>query len=86
MIGVINQRRPGSACSGKSSLSRKASECKSLRRCRHCERGEGVGNNPKLEKSASTSGFGTYTRINIVAINWQYLHTVYLFRERAKSI
>ena len=24
--------------------------------------------------------------INIVAIIWQYLHTVYLFRERAKPI
>ena len=54
MFGLINQRRPGSACSRKSSLirvytnclsiatftclSRKASECKSLRRFRLCER------------------------------------------------
>ena len=49
MIGLINQRRPGSACSRKSSLIRfytncstsqhlHASECKSLRGCRHYER------------------------------------------------
>ena len=54
LFEMIGQRRPGSACSRKSSLtrvyknclsiatctslSRKASECKSLRRCRHCER------------------------------------------------
>ena len=70
LFEMIGQRKPRSACSGKSSLtrvytnylsiatctclSRKASECKSLRRCRHCERvhvcGEGWGdNNQKLK-------------------------------------
>ena len=71
MIGLINQRRPGSACSRKSSLirvytnclsiatftylSRKASKCKSIRRCRHCERvrvcGKGGGQLSKTKKN-----------------------------------
>ena len=88
MIGLINQRRPASACSRKSSLirvytnclyiatftclSRKACECKSLRRCCHCERARGCvcavgggGNNHKKEFVVCSM----FDVINIVARN-----------------
>ena len=47
---------------------------------------EGGGTITKKKELVVCSMFDV---INIVAINdhkWQYLHTVYLFRERAKSI
>ena len=105
MIGLINQRRPRSACCRKSSLikvytnclsiatftclSCKASECKRLKRCRHCERvrvcGDGGGGGGAIIQKRVCCLFDVRCHQHC-SNKWQYIHTVYLFRERAKSI